>query len=157
MIEAFACEALSCAALIRDSLADCERKRCCFAWQRRGREDRARREEADRRETVHPKKGKNTMPPQYQGEPMRAEGGAVPPHSAGVVPVPGGRVGEPAAPVVGQICPPGGRDGKSLLCDQQVGALEVQSYRDVPGAGWRPFPPEVHPEEVSCEMDNLDT
>jgi hypothetical protein len=151
MIEAFAREALSCAALLRDSLADCERKRCCFAWRRRGLEDRAWRKEEYRREGRNPytlKKGRHDVAAE-PGQPIGPGGGAVPPHSAGVVLVPGGRVEETAAPVVGQMWPPNGCDWKSLLCGQQVGALEVQSYRDVPGAGWRPFPPEVHPEKFT--------
>jgi hypothetical protein len=130
------CIALACAFLV-DPLESCEKRHCPFAWQRRGREDRARREEADQREgaqTVHHKKGETAVPPQTQGEQLQPEGGAVPPHSAGVVPVPGSRVGEPAAPVVGQICAPGSRDGKSLLCGRRVEALKVEENRDVPGA-----------------------
>lgn len=92
MIDAFACEALGCAALTRDSLADCERKRCCFAWQRRGLEDRARRDDAGRREILHLKKEIAT-PPQNQVETVLPRGGAVPPHGAVIVPVPGGGAG----------------------------------------------------------------
>lgn len=96
MTEPFACIALACA-FLADPLESCEKRHCPFAWQRRGREDRARREEADRREgarTVQHKKEKNTMPPENQGKPIVPQGGAVPPHSADVVPVPGGRVEE---------------------------------------------------------------
>ena len=48
--EPFACEVLNCERLHKDPLADCERGRCCYAWQRRSREDRHYQEERDRGE-----------------------------------------------------------------------------------------------------------
>jgi hypothetical protein len=37
--------------LYRHSISLCERERCCFSWQRRGREDRERREELEKTQT----------------------------------------------------------------------------------------------------------
>jgi hypothetical protein len=145
MTEPFACIALACA-FLADPLESCEKRHCPFAWQRRGLEDRARREEADRREgrEWHSlKKGKHDDAAE-PGQADRPPGGAVPPHSAGVGLDPGGRVGETAAPVVGEIRPPSGRNRMSLLCEQQAGALEAQTSRDVPGVDRRPFPPGSH-------------
>lgn len=44
----FACSELGCHFLTAGDLARCERTHCPHAWQRRGREDRQAREEADR-------------------------------------------------------------------------------------------------------------
>ena len=45
-----ACENLNCKSLATQTLEACERELCCFAWQRRSREDRQHQEERDRRE-----------------------------------------------------------------------------------------------------------
>jgi hypothetical protein len=37
--------------LYRHSISLCERERCCFSWQRRGRDDRERREEQEKTQT----------------------------------------------------------------------------------------------------------
>jgi len=47
MSEPNPCVATNCI-LIELPLERCERERCCFAWARRSREDRARREAKDR-------------------------------------------------------------------------------------------------------------
>jgi len=48
MTDANACTTTNCV-FIEMPLERCEREHCPFAWQRRAREDRARREEKDRR------------------------------------------------------------------------------------------------------------